>query len=119
MHHEVRPLVPMEWLSTEPLQQIASIVCLQHIMDRVFWFGGKDALGDGQEEDVMVAEDDLGRRAERFEKPQHAQRCGTAVDEISDAPKPIGRRIETDILQQAIERSRTTLDIADGVGGHE
>ena len=51
------------------------------------------ARGDGQQMQVVVAEDRRRRSTECANFTQHAERIGTAIDEVARQPKPIvGRR---------------------------
>ena len=52
--------------------------------------------GDGQQMEVVVAEDRDGGVAERLHFAQHGERVGAAVDEVADQPQPVAARREAD-----------------------
>ena len=49
------------------------------------------ARGDGQQMEIVVAEDGDGRVAERHHLAQHGERLRAAVDEIADEPQAVAR----------------------------
>jgi hypothetical protein len=49
------------------------------------------------------------------DEAQTLQRLATAVDQVTDQPKPILRTIEIDLIQQSPERGKAALQVTYGV----
>ena len=67
---------------------------------------------------VVIAEHGLRCAAERVHLAQHAERIGSAVDEIAGEPEAIGCRRKADQREQFAQLCTTALDITDRVVRH-
>ena len=56
--------------------------------------------GDRQQMQVVIAEHRHRGVAERHDLAQHAERVGSAIDEVADEPQPVLARRKADQLQQ-------------------
>jgi hypothetical protein len=56
---------------------------------------------------------------QRMDEAQHAQRLPAAIDQVAAEPQAVGRGIETDGVEQALQRLQAALDITDCVDGHQ
>ena len=67
---------------------------------------------------VVIAQHHGDVVAVGIEPTQHLNVAGAAVDQITHAPEAVFVRIELHLLQQALERLKTALYVADDVGAH-
>ena len=67
----------------------------------------------------MVAQHDLAGITKISDETQYSEGMWATVDEITDEPKSIGLGGEVNLLNQQLERTNTTLHIADCVGSHK
>ena len=74
--------------------------------------------GDRQQVQVVIAEHRHRGVAERHDLAQHAERVGSAIDEVADEPQPVLARRKADQLQQRAELGVAALDVADRVEAH-
>lgn len=66
----------------------------------------------------MIPKDDARGGAEPLDVAKDGQRVGTAVYEITDKPEPVLGRIESDLLDETFQSTKTALHIANCVRGH-
>lgn len=118
MNHDIGAFVMVQRLSLEPIDELGAIVGGKDVLDRVFRPQGDDPFRYGQQEQIVIAEDDLDGGAELFEVAQDAKRIRAAIDQIADAPEAVYGRIKPDEFEQALQGARAALDVADCVGGH-
>ena len=71
--------------------------------------------GDGQQMEVVVAENGDRGVAQRFHFAQRGERIRSAVHDIADDPQPVLARREADQIQQLAELGVAALDVADRV----
>ena len=118
MDHEVGLFTIVQRLPAQPFHQLCSILCSQHIAQRIFLPQRGDAVRHGEQEQIVIAQDDLSRWAQLFEVAQDAEGARPAIDQVSRAPETVGGRIKPDLLQQLFQGVGTALDVADCVGCH-
>jgi len=118
MNHDIGAFVMVQRLSLEPIDKLGAIVSGKDVLDRVFRPQCNDPFRYGQQEQIMIAEDDLDGGAKLFEVAQDAKRIRAAIDQIADAPEAVYGRIKPDEFEQAFQGARAALDIADCVDGH-
>src|SRR5690606_41187611 len=73
----------------------------------------RPALGDREQGQVVVAEQDDAVVAQRMHEPQRLQRLAATVDQVAAEPQRVARRVEADALQQQLRRRMTYLHVAD------
>jgi hypothetical protein len=108
----------MERLPPKPLQQLLSIFRRKYVLDRIFPAEGDDPFRDCEQEKVVVAEYDARRGTQILDESKNREGGRPPIDQITDEPQSVRRRIELDAIDQLIELRSATLDIADGIGGH-
>lgn len=118
MNHEIRAFVIVQRLSPEPLQQLRPIVGGEDILNRVFRPQRNNAFRDGEQEQVVIAKDDLCGRPELFEITKDAKGVRASIDQIADAPEAVYGRIKPEEFEQSLQGARAALDVADCVDGH-
>ncbi len=118
MNHEVGAFVMVQRLSLEPIDELGAIVGGKDILNRVFRPQRDNAFRSGEQEQVVIAEDDLCGGAKLFEIAKDAKGVWAAIDQIADAPKAVCGRIKPDEFEQSLQRARAALDVADCVDGH-
>jgi len=118
MDHEVRAFVMVQGLSPEPLQQLRPIGGGEDILNRVFRPQRDNAVRYGEQEQVVIAEDDLCGGSKLFEIAQDAKGVGAAIDEIADAPEAVYEGIKPDEFEQSLQGARAALNVADCIDGH-
>jgi hypothetical protein len=108
-------------LRTQPLEQHRRILGKQHLAQL-----GIDprlcvrlAQGDRQQAEVVVSQGDHARFAQPVDQPQRLQRLATAVDEVATEPQSVQRRIEAQLVEQALQLRKAALHVADRVGRHQ
>ena len=67
---------------------------------------------------VVIAQHHGDVIAMGIEPTQHVDIARAAINQITHAPQAVFIRIELHLLQQALERLETALNIADDVGAH-
>ena len=78
-----------------------------------------EARGDGEEKDIVIAEDCDGRRAEFTNVAQHLEGVGSTVDEVADKPEAVLLRIELNGLRELRQGFEAALDVTDCIGAHD
>ncbi len=71
------------------------------------------AGGHREQVQVVVAEQEARRVAQRMQALEHAQAVGAAVDEVAQHVQAVARRREADLGEQAIEGVAAALQVAD------
>ena len=89
------------------------------MFERVIGPRARNALGDAQKMQVMIAEDHCSPVAETHHIAQYSKRCRTAVDQITDKPQTVGGPVERACGEQGFQFRHAALHIADRIGGHE
>ena len=118
MNHEIQAFVIVQRLSPEPLQQLRPIVGGEDILNRVFLPQRNNAFRDGEQEQVVIAKDDLCGRPKLFEITKDAKGVRASIDQIADAPEAVYGRIKPEEFEQSLQGARAALDVADCVNGH-
>ena len=103
----------------QPVEQRVGIGRIEDLAQRVALAGLAHAGGDREQVQVVIAEHHRHGVVERHQAAQRRERFGTAIDQVADQPQPVARGIESDPLEQRLERTVTTLQVADRVSGHE
>jgi hypothetical protein len=101
----------------KPRRELAAVGRIEQLAQRVALAVPLKALGDGEEMQVVVAEDRDRRLPERPHEAQALEGIGAAVDEVADEPELVARGIETNRLDEPRERLEAALDVADREGG--
>jgi hypothetical protein len=73
------------------------------------------ALPQGEQVQVVVAQQALRGVAQRREAAQHLERAGAAVDKVAQDIERVAARRESDLVEQALKRCVATLQVADTV----
>ena len=66
----------------------------------------------------MVSQHDLCGRAKLFDVSKDLERVRSSIHQVADEPQSVCRGIKVDAIEELTQLSGTTLDIADGIGGH-
>ena len=118
VHHQALALAHDERARREPVDEVGAIGRGEDVVERVAAMRRAVARGDGQQVQVVVAEHDLRRVAQRLHLAQDRERTGAAVDEVADEPQPVARRREPDQVEQLHELLVAALQVADRVVRH-
>ena len=118
MNEQELPVVDDEWPALQPAQELVAIGCLEDRRDGVVPVRLRVPGRDGQQVEIVVAEDGDGGIAQRLHFAQHRERLGAAVDEIADEPETVALRCEADEREQLAELRVAALDVADRVVAH-
>ncbi len=118
MHHQQLAAANHEGTCSQPRQQFIAIGRAQDRVKRVLPVRGAVARGDGQQVEVVIAEDGDGCGPEPPDGAQDRERVGAAIDEVPHQPEQIGGRIEGDHFEQLPEFGVASLDVADDVVAH-
>ncbi len=103
----------------QPVEQMVAIGRIEHRLETAIGAlerGG--AAGHREEMQIVVAEYDDRRFAQRRHPSQHRERVRPAIDQVSDEPQPVAPRIEVDLREERFELDGATLHVADGVDRH-
>ncbi len=118
MDEQELPVAHHQGTRPQPGEQLVAIRRRHDVGERVLAVRGPVARGDRQQMEIVISEHGDRRRAESLDRAQHAERVGTAIDEVSDQPQPVRRRIEGDHVEQLPELGVAALDVADDVVTH-
>ena len=99
-------------------RELVAVGCFEDRPERVLPVRLRVARGDGQEVQIVVAEDADGGGAERLHVAQDGKRIGAAIDEIADEPQAIALLRKADELEQLAKLGAAALDVADRVVTH-
>lgn len=102
MDHDMRAFAIEQRLPPEPFQQLVSIIGGEDILDGVFGPQGGEAFCRGEQEQVVIAQDDLRGGPKLFEIAKDAKRGWAAIDQIANAPEAVYRGIEPDQFEQPL-----------------
>lgn len=119
MDHGKRPFTIQEPLLSEPRQKFLPIRCGENRLQRVFRTNCRDLFRHGKEEEIVVAQDGDGPISKVLDVAKDAQRVRATIDQIADEPEAISGRVESNMLDETLQRFVTSLHISDRVGGHE
>ena len=118
MHEQPLALDDDERTASQPVEQFVAVGRLEDRRERVVPMRLRVAGGDGQQMEIVVAEDGDRRIAQRLHFAQRGERIGSAIDDIADEPQPVLARREADQLEQLAELGVAALDVADRVEAH-
>ena len=107
-----------EGAAPKPALELVEIVGGEDARERVLRRRLPGAVDDGEEVQVVVAENGDRGRAEVPHEAHRLERGGAAVGDVADEPESIARRVEAGRLEQALERFEATVQVADGPGRH-
>jgi hypothetical protein len=123
MHHGKTklPVDMEEFLLAKPFDQHIAIRREQDAPQVLVHLGLVDfaALCNGEQREVMVAEDYGGVRRQRMHQPQGLERLPAPVDQVAAEPQPVRGRVEANPFEQPLQRLVAALQVAYGVGGHQ
>ena len=119
MDHEERFFTMMKRLAPQPIDEIGAIGGGKYVLDRIFGPKRRDAFSCCQQKQIMVSQDETNGCAKILDEPESTQRVGASVDKVSNQPKSVGARSESNPVQKLSEGSKAALDVADCVGGHQ
>ena len=118
MHHQELAVAHDQRARRQPVEELAPVGRREDLAERVAAVGVAVARGHGQQVQVVVAEHDFRRVAERLHLAQDRERAGTAVDEVADQPQAVARRRESDEPEELDELLVTALQVADRIVRH-
>jgi len=118
MDHEKRSFTIMKRLAPQPIDEIGAIGGGKYVLDRIFGPKRRDAFSCCQQKQIMVSQDETNGCAKILDEPESTQRVGASVDKVSNQPKSVGARSESNPVKKLSEGSKAALDVADCVGGH-
>jgi len=119
VHEDVVLVDRHERPSNEPRYERIAIRRCEDVVQRIAAMRLAIPRRDGQEMEVVIAEDRGGGVAHRHHVPQHCKRARPAVDEVADEPQAIARRVEADEIEEIAKFAVTALDVADRVERHD
>ncbi len=97
----------------QPVEPGLAVGCGQDLVQGVAAVRAAHAVGEGQQVQVVVAEQ-AGRAAlERAQPAQHGQRARAAVDQVAQRMQVVARGRVADLGEQPRERVVAALDVAD------
>jgi hypothetical protein len=76
-------------------------------------------FGYCEQEEIVVAQYNLGGIAETSHESEEGEGVGTTIDEIADQPQSIRPGIERNPIEEPSEWIEATLNVADCVNSHE
>mmetsp|Transcript_4959 Transcript_4959/g.18008 ORF Transcript_4959/g.18008 Transcript_4959/m.18008 type:complete len:200 (+) Transcript_4959:670-1269(+) len=91
MHHQPAGLIPGQVLLPQPVDQGRAVGRREDVVQRVTGADPAHAVGDGEQVQVMVAEQAGGRAAEGLEPAQRRERPRPAVDQVAEQPEAVAR----------------------------
>lgn len=103
----------------KPVGQLPSIRCVQDGLECVVGFRRSDFGGNGQEMQVVVTENNNGAVPKALNEAQYLEGLGPTVYEVACEPEDIVRSVKVDPLQKCLECGETSLNVTDGIHGHE
>ena len=122
VHHRKAVLVMHQLLPAEPVEQLPAVGLAEDPDEGVAAPRPRPlarlAVSDGEQVQVVIAENDDGAIAEAPRPPQHPWRVGSAIDEVTGEPDAIPRAIERGHLEEALQRPVAALDVAYSVRRH-
>ena len=118
MHQHIVAFRMQQSLPAQPGEQFVPVGRAQHFIQRVGAMKFCRAFGNGQQVQVVIAENGDGAVAQRFDQAQHLQRIRPAIDQIAHQPESVLRGIETYLLQQLLKLDVTTLNVAYCIDRH-
>ena len=77
------------------------------------------AVKDGEQVQIVVAENHAGVVAECAHETQHAERIGPTVDEVADEPELVAVSRKSRRLQQVAQFVEAALEVADRYPRHD
>ncbi len=104
----------MRWWRTHSISASRS-GAFRMVGDGVALVGLADAMGHGQQMQVMVAEQAGRGVAQAPDQPQGGQRGRPRVDQVTEQVDPVPRGREVDFFQQGLQSAATALDVADQI----
>lgn len=114
-----RLVVVHELLLAQPLQQFNAIGGVENFAQGVGLFQALDVLPGSQQMQVVVAQHAHQRLTNTVEKAQRLEGLRATVDQVAHQPQRVFLRIESNALQQALERIEAALQVADRIRGHQ
>ena len=114
VHENDAPVFNQQTSVAKPVDEFLPVGRGEDVVERVLLVGRRKARGDGEKMQVVIAEEKTRPGAERADAAQHAERFGTAVDEVAEKEKFRVFGKEAEEFVQALE---ATLNVADGKKG--
>lgn len=119
MHHQPAALRDRERTPCKPVDEIVAIRCAEDVVEGVAAVRSPVTRGDGEQMQIVIAEDRRRAFAHRGHLAQEGERRGPAVDEVADEPQAVALARKADEREEIAEFCVTALDIADCVERHE
>ncbi|MNV76402.1 hypothetical protein D3C71_1697510 [compost metagenome] len=102
-------------LLAQPVEQPCAVRGLQDCLQRVALARTAQAMGGGEQMQIVVAQQRTYRIAQRHAAAQHLQRSRPAVDQIAQQIQRVAAGRKIDDIQQPAQGIVASLDIADTV----
>lgn len=83
VNHQERSLAMMERLAAEPGDQFIAIVGVQDVANCILVSYGRDASCCCEQEEIMIAQYNLGGIAEPTHESEEGERVGASIDEVA------------------------------------
>ena len=108
-----------ERAARQPVEQCLAVGGREYVVESVVAADAARSESHGEKVQIVVAERDRRRIAERPDPAQHRQGVRPAIDEISDEPQPVAIRRELQCGEQLAEFGIAALYVADCVKRHQ
>ena len=118
MYHNVFFAAYHQGLRAQPVEHFFAVGVFQNRGDGIAAFDRAVAESDGEQVQVVVAEDDLDAAFVPHGKLQRFKRFRAAVDDVAGQPECVGAVVETDFVEQGGQFVEAALNIADCVVCH-
>src|SRR3989304_9649194 len=112
MNQEERALAVEQWPASQPTEQSLPVRCLQDAVQCVVGLRGSNTCRPPHKMQVMVAQHRGHPLPKTGGPPQHLERTGSTVHQVTDQPDTIGVGIEAEALEQTFQRVETASDVA-------
>ena len=100
-----------EGAAAQPVDELVAVRRLEDLPDGVLAVDLARSRGDGEQVQVMVAEDRLGPVAEAHHESERLEGLRPAVDEVAEKEK---LRVGGNLLEQPLKALEASLQVADG-----
>lgn len=118
MDEHIFSLVMEQRALLQPDHEIIAIRCLKDLGKGVLRTETGRPGCNGQEKQIVITQYSHSGLTEALDITQDFQRIRSSIDQVADEPEAISRWDEADEVGQGPQRMVTTLEVADGIGGH-
>ena len=100
------------------MTEMIAVRTAEYIIKCVTFHGSVPAEYDGQQVEIVIAQDYLGSILQLVYEFERVQIVRAAINQVSEEPKLIGRSFEMDVIQEAAKVIVATLDITYRIRSH-